>query len=76
MKQGHWFKCPNGHIYVITECGGANQIGKCNECGALIGGTNHRLLSDNNLAPEMDGAQSSAWSESANMANYHVEDFD
>ncbi len=37
MKQGHWFKCPNGHFYSIGECGGAMQIGKCNECGAAIG---------------------------------------
>ncbi|CAG2066604.1 unnamed protein product, partial [Timema podura] len=43
LKQGHWFKCPNGHIYVITECGGAMEVGKCNECGAAIGGTQHRL---------------------------------
>jgi len=24
-KQGHWYKCPNGHIYIITECGGAME---------------------------------------------------
>nr|CAD7431767.1 unnamed protein product [Timema monikensis] len=36
LKQGHWFKCPNGHVYVITECGGAMEVGKCNECGAAI----------------------------------------
>ncbi|XP_023702624.1 NFX1-type zinc finger-containing protein 1 isoform X3 [Cryptotermes secundus] len=76
MKQGHWYKCPNGHIYVITECGGAMQIGKCNECGARIGGTSHSLLSDNSLAPEMDGAQFAAWSEAANMANYRLNAFD
>lgn len=76
MRQGHWYKCPNGHIYVITECGGANQIGTCNECGARIGGTNHRLLEDNSLAPEMDGARFPAWSDAANMANDHFEDLD
>jgi hypothetical protein len=37
MQQGHWYKCPNGHIYVITECGGAMVESKCNECGAAIG---------------------------------------
>ena len=21
---GHYYKCPNGHIYIITECGGGN----------------------------------------------------
>ncbi|XP_069679798.1 NFX1-type zinc finger-containing protein 1-like isoform X2 [Periplaneta americana] len=71
LKQGHWYKCPNGHIYVITECGGAMQEAKCNECKAKIGGTNHRLLFSNRLAQEMDGATHSAWSEAANMRNYH-----
>lgn len=56
MMQGHWFKCPNGHVYVITECGGAMEESRCNECGARIGGGSHRLLADNQLATEMDGA--------------------
>lgn len=70
MSTGHWFKCPNGHIYVIGECGGAMEVGKCNECGAKIGGSSHTLLGDNRLAPEMDGARHPAWSEAANMQNY------
>jgi len=61
MGQGHWFKCPNGHVYIITECGGAMLESHCNECGASIGGGSHRLRSDNQLAPEMDGADRSAW---------------
>ncbi|KAK2705482.1 hypothetical protein QYM36_015764 [Artemia franciscana] len=61
MKQGHWFKCPNGHIYCITECGGAMQESFCNECGAPIGGRNHFIRDDNDFASEMDGATSSAW---------------
>jgi len=56
MGQGHWFKCRNGHVYVITECGGAMEESRCNECGARIGGGSHRLLTDNQLASEMDGA--------------------
>jgi hypothetical protein len=70
MKPGHWHKCPNGHYYVITECGGASQVGQCNECKALIGGTRHRLLPDNQHAPEMDNSRFPAWSEAANMTNY------
>ncbi len=54
--KGHWYKCPNGHIYSIGECGGASQIGICPECKTSIGGTSHRLLSGNSLATEMDGA--------------------
>ncbi|XP_069677368.1 NFX1-type zinc finger-containing protein 1-like [Periplaneta americana] len=60
-KQGHWYKCPNGHIYIITECGGAMQTSKCPECGAAIGGSGHRLLSSNRVATEMDGATRPAW---------------
>lgn len=45
--QGHFYKCPNGHPYVIGECGGAEQLGTCNECGARIGGTQHQLTSGN-----------------------------
>ncbi|XP_060089485.1 NFX1-type zinc finger-containing protein 1 [Heteronotia binoei] len=66
-RQGHWFKCQNGHIYVITECGGAMEEGRCPECQEVIGGTNHRLDPSNRLAPEMDGATHAAWSEAANL---------
>lgn len=61
FAKGHWFKCPNGHFYAIGECGGAMQVSKCNECGATIGGQSHRLLADNALASEMDGATRHAW---------------
>jgi hypothetical protein len=60
-KQGHWYKCPSGHIYIITECGGAMEQSRCNECGAEIGGGNHKLLASNSLATEMDGATCPAW---------------
>ena len=61
LRQGQWYKCPNGHVYCITECGGAMQESRCNECGATIGGGDHRLRNDNDLAREMDGASTSAW---------------
>ncbi|NWW77226.1 ZNFX1 protein, partial [Climacteris rufus] len=69
--RGHWFKCKNGHIYVIGECGGAMQRSKCPECHEVIGGVNHTLESSNSLAPEMDGATYAAWSDVANnMLNF------
>lgn len=74
LAPGHWFKCPNGHIYVIGECGGAMQHSTCPECGLPIGGMNHALESGNTLASEMDGAQYAAWSDQANMENYVFED--
>ena len=73
LSKGHWFKCPNGHIYAIGECGGAMETAKCNECGASIGGGSHTLLSNNSLAREMDGAQFAAWSDHANnMGNFDL----
>lgn len=49
---GHFFQCPNGHVYVIGECGGAMQTSRCPECGARIGGSQHNLVADN--APAVD----------------------
>jgi hypothetical protein len=47
LRASHFYKCPNGHLYYIGECGGAMQEGKCGDCGAPIGGQNHQLRSDN-----------------------------
>jgi len=46
---GHFYVCPNGHVYVIDNCGRAMDRlgGRCNECGAPIGGQNHTLDSTN-----------------------------
>ncbi|UJR33622.1 hypothetical protein I4U23_021057 [Adineta vaga] len=67
LTQGHWYVCPNGHPYVITECGGANQESKCPECGEKIGGQNHRLEPRNRHFGLMDGSQHAAWSDEANV---------
>ncbi|KEG15635.1 hypothetical protein DQ04_00011020 [Trypanosoma grayi] len=50
LSAGHWFQCPNGHIYAIGDCGGAMEEGWCPECGAKVGGRQHRLRSDNAFA--------------------------
>ena len=73
LKVGHWFKCKNGHLYCIGECGGAMEESKCPECGERIGGRRHRLADGNVHAPEMDGSSHPAWSEQANMANYELQ---
>ena len=61
FKQGHWFKCPNGHPYTIGECGGANQKSTCIECGAVIGGAHNRLevrnVSEQKRAPQSAGKE-------------------
>ena len=75
LRMGHWYKCPNGHIYCITECGGAVMESKCPECGSQIGGGHHTLRSDNAVASEMDGARHPAWSQFNNMNNFDPNDF-
>ncbi|CAI5949305.1 unnamed protein product [Closterium sp. NIES-64] len=34
---GHWYRCRNGHVYAIGECGGAMQESRCPECGEVVG---------------------------------------
>ncbi|KAF7649472.1 hypothetical protein LDENG_00140980 [Lucifuga dentata] len=75
LPPGHWYKCPNGHVYLITECGGAMESRRCPDCNATIGGSNHALVSDNQVASEMDGAQHAAWSEANNLLNFDPLDF-
>ncbi|XP_039653022.1 NFX1-type zinc finger-containing protein 1 isoform X2 [Perca fluviatilis] len=75
MRPGHWYKCPNGHVYVIADCGGAMESRRCPDCDATIGGGNHRLASGNQVASEMDGAQHPAWSENNNLLNFDQLDF-
>ena len=49
FSQGHWYKCPNGHIYAIGECGGAMEQRSCPECGVIIGGRHHTLAQGNQV---------------------------
>lgn len=60
-QPGHWFTCPNGHPYVIGECGGAMETGTCPECSAAIGGGGHALLGDNRHAGAFDGSSMGAY---------------
>uniref|UniRef100_A0A1B6E310 RZ-type domain-containing protein n=1 Tax=Clastoptera arizonana TaxID=38151 RepID=A0A1B6E310_9HEMI len=41
-KAGHVFKCSCGYIYVVGNCGGANQIGRCPQCRKQIGTSDNR----------------------------------
>ncbi|KDQ57638.1 hypothetical protein JAAARDRAFT_270513 [Jaapia argillacea MUCL 33604] len=66
---GHYYQCPKGHMFVITECGGAMEVASCPECGERIGGTGHNLLGTNTGATEFEtiarehvaGTQRSPW---------------
>ena len=73
LPKGHWYKCPNGHVYCIGECGGAEQVGRCPDCKEKIGGRHHALLEGNVHAPEMDGSEHPAWSDAANLLNFDPE---
>ncbi|KAH6914275.1 hypothetical protein BKA70DRAFT_1558250 [Coprinopsis sp. MPI-PUGE-AT-0042] len=64
---GHWYNCPNGHTYVIDDCGGAMVQSRCPDCGETIGGSNHREEANNTLAADYvaiaqeQGAGRSMW---------------
>lgn len=49
---GHWYTCPNGHVYTIANCGGAMMESKCPDCKAVVGGGSHRLRNDNSVATD------------------------
>ncbi|KAG8784877.1 hypothetical protein FRC19_000650 [Serendipita sp. 401] len=65
--RGHWYTCPNGHIFTIGECGGAMQISRCHECGSTIGGSNHQTVDGVQQAANLEriaatqGAAASPW---------------
>ncbi|XP_052808603.1 E3 ubiquitin-protein ligase rnf213-alpha-like isoform X2 [Mya arenaria] len=42
-----FYRCPNGHPYVIGNCGRPYQVAKCKDCGADIGGQGHQALPGN-----------------------------
>eukprot|EP00775_Hariotina_reticulata_P006332 gene6332-6566_t len=52
FMQGHLYQCPNGHVFVIGDYGGAMQLGRCAHCGARIGGTSHQLDTTNSRASQ------------------------
>ena len=56
FRKGHWYSCPNGHVYAIGECGGAMETSKCPDCKATIGGAQHQLASGNIHAGNFDGS--------------------
>ncbi|MEE6515818.1 hypothetical protein FKM82_024889 [Ascaphus truei] len=37
-----WYVCPNNHYCAVGECGQPMQLSRCIDCGAQVGGENHR----------------------------------
>jgi hypothetical protein len=60
IRVGGWYRCQNGHLYAIGNCGGAMERSICPECGASIGGEQHRL-EDTNTHANVDGSTQAAW---------------
>lgn len=52
--RGYFYQCPNGHVYVITERGGAMVKSRCPECGCAVGGLHHTLHSTNTRAMDLE----------------------
>ena len=44
-----WYKCPNGHLYAVGECGRPMEESRCPECGSRIGGINHIPVRNNDI---------------------------
>ena len=61
VRRGAVYACPNGHIYTVGDCGGAMERGVCPECGAKIGGEQHRAEPGNAVRLDVDGAAAPAW---------------
>jgi len=37
-----WYRCERGHLYSVGNCTQPMQVAKCPECGAVIGGKDHK----------------------------------
>jgi hypothetical protein len=75
VGRGHAFRCPNGHVYFVGECGGAMEETRCPDCGAGIGGRDHQLGEGNEHAPEVDGSHDmpgGAWAHAAGGLGHAV----
>ena len=51
---GHWYRCPNHHIYSIAGCGLAMEEALCPECGSTVGGHHHVLNPQNEHAQDLE----------------------
>ncbi|XP_071137099.1 E3 ubiquitin-protein ligase rnf213-alpha-like [Mytilus edulis] len=49
-----FYRCPNGHPYIIGNCGNPAYVGVCKECGREIGGQGYNLRPGNELDAGVD----------------------
>ncbi|KAI2609251.1 hypothetical protein GGR54DRAFT_382142 [Hypoxylon sp. NC1633] len=52
---GHWYTCENGHPFTVGECGMPMQTARCPECGAPVGGSDHRPVEGVQRADDIEG---------------------
>ncbi|KAJ4137229.1 hypothetical protein NW768_002811 [Fusarium equiseti] len=64
---GHWYNCINGHPFAIGECGMPMETARCPECGAAIGGANHRAVNGVSRAENMETPAEEARREEENV---------
>ncbi|XP_051851384.1 E3 ubiquitin-protein ligase RNF213 [Antechinus flavipes] len=59
LETVHWYLCPNGHPCSVGECGAPMEHSRCVDCGARIGGENHRAVQGFNVVRDnVDRTQS------------------
>ena len=51
---GHWYYCANGHPFTVGECGMPMQTARCPQCGATVGGTDHRAAAGVTRAMDLE----------------------
>ncbi|CAK6438595.1 unnamed protein product [Pipistrellus nathusii] len=44
LETVRWYRCPRGHLCAVGECGRPMQQSVCIDCGAPVGGQNHRSI--------------------------------
>jgi hypothetical protein len=50
----HWYYCENRHPFTIGECGMAMQAARCPQCGAPVGGQDHRTVAGVTSAEDIE----------------------
>eukprot|EP00742_Colponemidia_sp_Colp-10_P025595 GILJ01031049.1.p1 GENE.GILJ01031049.1~~GILJ01031049.1.p1 ORF type:complete len:297 (-),score=34.13 GILJ01031049.1:290-1180(-) len=61
QRSGAYKMCPCGYMYVIGECGGAEEIANCPGCHRQIGGQQHRDIEGIRHVGDFDDSVEPAW---------------
>jgi hypothetical protein len=51
---GHWYRCTNGHLYTVGECGMPMELSTCPECHTRVGGHSHTPVEGNFSATDFE----------------------